>query len=144
MVASINLERGIAMFGKLKFWGKKEPDFDKDLGLDLGLPPDTGAGPGGDMSSPPGMPGQSDNLGLPAMPQDDFASTQPRQQSFPPEQFSQPQPHYEPVQERPADNITLKNLEVISYKLDAIQAVLNSINQRMDNLEKKEQNKYRY
>jgi len=51
------------------------------------------------------------------------------QPPFPPPSYSQP------AMQSPREYATDKNLEVISSKLDALRAALESINQRLANLE---------
>ena len=128
----------MSIFSKLKFWGKKDSlDFDKDLGLDLGPLP-------GEKPDQ-GMPDFSQNLPNPETSQMHEPSLDPMQPSMAQER---PLPTFEPVQQESHEStIANKNLEVISYKLDAIQAILNSINQRLNNLEnesKEDQLKGRY
>ena len=116
----------MAFFDKLAFWKKKDDlgDLGKDLGMDkdLGLGMDTGPSPdlgmGLDMPQPQQQPFQK----YPSFQQPSFQS----------------QPAFQPVQQPTyqGDNyINSKNLEVISSKLDALRATLESINQRLANIE---------
>lgn len=133
----------MGIFGKLAFWKKKD-DFG-DIGKELGIDNDMGAG----MST-----GMSPDLGLgldtnkpeayPSLQQPHYPSTPPMQQ---PQSFQQ----YSPSQGNYQDQtyITSKNLEVISSKLDALRATLDSISQRLANLEamargEQEDNRKRY
>ena len=123
---------------KLMFWKKKD-EFENiglgekgtPAGLDLGLGPDLGAGTDlgqGLSMQPPGS--------QPSIP----SIQQPHQQPS----FSAP--NMQP-QAQNQDYTTNKNLEVISSKLDALRASLDSINQRLVNLEGiargEEQQRYR-
>ena len=114
----------MGVLSKLAFWKKKDDlgldkDFVKDFCLykDLGI--DMGQGPSPDLG-----------MGLEQQPQSfqKYPSFQP-QQSFQP--AFQQQPSY--TQNDPY--IASKNLEVISSKLDALRASLESINQRLANIE---------
>lgn len=121
----------MAFFSKLAFWKKK----DDDLG---GL---------GDLGELPPFPDDT-NLGLPG-----FGTPKPA--NYPPE------PGYgygQPVQERPLPRAPItpqqyqeitpapqygqygyqqnKDIEVVSAKLDSIRATLDSINQRLANIER--------
>ena len=117
----------MGLLGKLMFWKKKDEFESIGLGgkgnlpgMDLGLGPDFGAGadfgPGDGLQPPPGMP---------SMQQPSFA----QQPSFPPPSYSQP------AMQSPRDYTADKNLEVISSKLDALRVAIESINQRLANLE---------
>ena len=116
----------MGFFNKLAFWKKKD-DLDnlgKDLGLDKELGLDLGAGPSPDL----GMgiePAQQ-------QPYQKYPSFQ--QSSFQPQPSFQSQAFQQPSYQN--DNyIASKNLEVISSKLDALRASLESINQRLANIE---------
>ena len=124
----------MAFFDKLAFWKKKD-DLD-DLGKDLGLDKDMGM----DFTSS----GPSPDLGM-GIDAGTHSQQQPLQKypSFQqqPQQSFQAQPAFQqPSFQQPAyggnDNyIASKNLEVISSKLDALRASLESINQRLANIE---------
>ena len=114
----------MGFLGKLAFW--KKSDGIDDLNNDLGMGKDFGLG---------NDQGPSPDLGLGI----DQASSQQalqkypsfQQQAFASPAFSQPAVQY------PTDSsyIASKNLEIISSKLDAIRATIESINQRLANLE---------
>jgi|SRR3989344_1307050 len=119
----------MAFFDKLAFWKKKDDlgDLGKDLGMDkdLGLGMDTGPSP---------------DLGMGLEPQ----QQQPFQKypSFQQNNFSQPGFQVQPAFQAPQQPsyqgdsyIASKNLEVISSKLDALRATMESINQRLANIE---------
>ncbi len=135
----------MGFFGKI--FGKKKDDFDfsppKDSDLGLGPDFDTGDNTAGLGSSPDlgGMPDTGQNQPLPTF--------EPIQEQ--PRHFQQPQPYQQQsFQSHDTTYIISKNIEVVSSKLDALQASLESINQRLINLEniaKGEQdhsNKYRW
>lgn len=118
----------MGIFGKL--FGKKEEEFDfkpptdSDLGLgknDFGSP-DMGFGDT-QATQTPGMPNMNQNLPM-----------------FEPAEQSQPLPGSHPMQAaqpmHDPNYIISKNIEVISSKLDALQASLESINQRLINIER--------
>jgi len=120
---------------KLAFWKKKDEFGDiglGDKGPDLGTgsaASDLGLGP-----SPGGMESPADlNLGIPQQPPMQQPSLQPPQSSF-----QQPQPSLQPQFQQPSPQqgfTAEKDFEVISSKLDALRAALDSINQRLANLE---------
>lgn len=119
----------MAFFDRLAFWKKKDDlgDLGKDLGLDkdLGLGMDTGPSPDLGMG-----------LDTPQQPQQAFQ----KYPSFQQNNFSQPgfqsQPAFQASQQPSGDSyINSKNLEVISSKLDALRATMESISQRLANIE---------
>ena len=123
----------MSIFGKLAFW-KKEDDFNfddvasKDMGNDMF---------------------KGDNLGLKEQPltqeKDPFAiPTEKEQPSFypPPEQTSgiqqlqeQNQQTMQP-QQRATTGVSARDVDLLSSKLDTIKALLNSMDQRLANLER--------
>ena len=112
----------MGFFSKLAFWKKSDSldDLGKDLGLDKDLGMDFGAGPSPDL-------GMGLDTGM--QPQQAF-------QRYP--SFQQPNFQAQPAVQQPFQNdnyINSKNLEVISSKLDALRASLESINQRLANIE---------
>ena len=125
----------MGILDKLMFW-KKEDEF-ADIGLgdkdNLPFGDQFGAPPGG--ANPPGLgptPGM-DEGGMGPGPSP--AGPTPPQPSMP--SFSPPsQPQYQqPPSYAPQQELESKNLEVISSKLDAIRASIESLNQRLANLE---------
>jgi len=161
----------MGLFDKVMFWKKKD-DFG-DLGLDSGLGE---GGSGHDLAMPPDMGMQKDpmlpgDLGLPkdeSMPSDNGPDqgfgmehanpgspmpsgtdynqpglSSPAQPTFGPQSGPPPQQH-----PGIGDYTVSKDIEVISSKLDALRASLDSINQRLANLERiaqgdQDQRKYR-
>ena len=112
----------MAFFSKLAFWKKKD-DIGKDLGLDKELGLDMGTGP-------------SPELGMGIEPQQSFQKYPSYQQPG----FQAPSaPSFPGFQQQPSlsndSYIASKNLEVISSKLDALRVSLESINQRLANIE---------
>ena len=104
----------MALLDKLMFWKKKEEDFGGDLN-DLG----------GDL-------GNLDNIKPPFETNpNQGAGTQPQ---FNPSTFNQggfpQQPSY------PQSNVNDKDLQIISLKLDSLKSTLDSIDQRLRNVEK--------
>lgn len=115
----------MAFFDKLMFWKKGDDlgDIGKDLGFDKDLGMDIGAGPSPDLG-----------MGLEQPPQQQFQKYPSFQQpSFQPQQAFQPQPAFQ--QPSYQGDIASKNLEVISSKLDALRATMESINQRLASIE---------
>ena len=88
------------------------------LGKELGL--DIGTGPSPDL----GM-----GLEQQQQPWQKYPSFQQPQQSF------QPAPSFQQPSYQSDNYIASKNLEVISSKLDALRASLESVNQRLANIE---------
>jgi hypothetical protein len=131
----------MGFFSKLAFWKKKD-EFES-LGLGekgASLGPDLSSSDLG-LSTASGLEG---GYGLP---------TQPTQQPTPPQPSFQQQPSYQqfqqPSPQQPQGFTAEKDLEIISSKLDALRAALDSINQRLANLEaiargEQEQSKGRY
>ena len=124
----------MGFLGKLMFWKKKDEFEDIGLGekgnipnVDLGLGPDLGAG--ADLGQGLSMVPPGTQPSIPSMQQPTQQPLQPTQQ--PPSLG----PNYNQPQMQSQDYATSKNLEVISSKLDALRAALDSINQRLANLE---------
>ncbi|MBI2657369.1 hypothetical protein HYX08_01595 [Candidatus Woesearchaeota archaeon] len=116
----------MAFFGKLAFWKKKD-DLD-DLGKDLGLGKDFdfSTGPSPDLGMGIEAPGQQPMQKYPSFQQQPGFQSQPAYQ---------PQPSLQPSYNSNDNYIASKNLEVISSKLDALRATMESINQRLANIE---------
>jgi len=112
----------MAFLSKLAFWKKKDDieDLGKDLGLGKELGLDIGTGPSPDL----GM-----GLEQQQQPWQKYPSFQQPQQSF------QPAPSFQQPSYQSDNYIASKNLEVISSKLDALRASLESVNQRLANIE---------
>lgn len=133
----------MAFLDKLMFWKKSDdfgipegpkPDlgFDSGLGRDMGSgrdsglgfgSPDVGAGFPGSFEEPPARPGFEQN-----------AFAQQHMQPFQQQPFQQP-PFQQP-QQSTNEYIISKNIEVLSSKLDALRAGIESINQRLAHLER--------
>src|SRR3989338_49250 len=130
----------MGVFGKLAFWKKKDSagnigkdfGFDKEFGFeDTGINSDMGLGI--ETTNPDKSPSFSNTSGMPG----NFAQQGMQQQSFqpsstPPQQFGQP---YQSQSYSDQNYINSKNLEVISSKLDALRASIDSMNQRLANIE---------
>ena len=118
----------MAFFDKLAFWKKKDDldDLGKDLGIDKDLGLDfTSAGPSPDLG-----------IGLEQTPQQPLQKYPSFQQSgFQQQPSYQPQPSFQQPSYQNDSYIASKNLEVISSKLDALRATMESINQRLANIE---------
>jgi len=122
---------------KVMFWKKKDEFADIGLGGEkdnLAFGNDLGAGQQVPGANPPGLgptpglgpdPGMQGNIG-----QQPNQGMQPPGPTMPSFAQQPPQPTYEPIQE-----MNSKNLEVISSKLDALRASIESLNQRLANLE---------
>ena len=135
----------MGVFSKLAFWKKKDDlDFGKDLGPDLGLGPMDNSQMGRDLGFPP-QQGTGDfgfddrNLGMPDDTGFGTMGNQP-QRPMPPHRVTpMQQPFGAPLQ--PPEPIKQdygygKDLEVVSAKLDSIRYTLDSISQRLANLER--------
>lgn len=129
----------MGFFDKLMFWKKNDDLGDiglsgpKGLGSELG-PDGLGSLSQGSFDNNFGMPpyGGSDPFSVQQSP----IQQQPMQSQQP--SFSQqPRQLYQeaPYQQRDAYGSTSKDYEIISSKLDAIKANLESINQRLANIE---------
>ncbi|MBR9699659.1 hypothetical protein GOV09_04340 [Candidatus Woesearchaeota archaeon] len=131
----------MGFLGKLAFWKKNEPDFGSDMGMpntdfsaqnDLGLPkPDPTAFQG--VGDPEGQRSMNQSLSQQMAPD-------PRSTGY--STFSQP-----PVQQQQQHNGA--DMEVVLAKLDALKASLDSINQRLQNIERiayaeQQDSKYRW
>ncbi len=129
----------MAFFNKLAFWKKKDDLGDLGKDLDLGKDFDLGK----DLSGP--NMGPDMGLGLDSNPPDFGAHQQsPPLHSPPMGQPSYPPPqNFTPISPYPSSQppypdpsiITQKNLEVLASKMDALKAMLESINQRLVNIE---------
>ncbi len=127
----------MGIFSKLAFWKKKDYlGLGNDFGADLGMgPEDTGADWGSQKQY-----GMGRGLGLPSrdlgMPEDTgfgaMGQAPPGQPSPMEQPFGAPMQPRQPTQ---ADYQTDK-FEVVSAKLDSIRYTLESINQRLANLER--------
>ena len=146
----------MAILDKLMFWKKKDAlgDFGKDLdmkGFDTGLPPggaDTGMKGLGQGNDNLGMPGANKglegagDLGLPGMdkgPSGNFPIDRPQAPTgnmVPMQQPFQNQPA--PIAPAPKEHeyMVSKDIEIISSKLDALRAAIESVNQRLANIER--------
>lgn len=144
----------MGVLDKLAFWKKKD-DFDlgADFGADLGLGPgpnmglgqNMGQGMGQDFGMPPSPRGMQPNTGLDqnmnlGMPDDTgFSNLGQSQYSQPPGRpVPMQQPFGTPMQPPQPTQSDFRNdkFEVISAKLDSIRYTLDSINQRLANLER--------
>ena len=126
----------MTILDKIMFWKKKDEFADMGLGDkeklafgdEFGAQPGAAPGtiPGADaLGQVPGMPGQQPAPAEPSIPSITQPSYSPPPTApFPPPAFPNPQ----------AD-IESKNLEIISSKLDALRASIESLSQRMANLE---------
>jgi len=132
----------MGVFSKLAFWKKKD-DFGTDFGADFGLGPDPGMG-GPDLGLPqqPGMqrnPGLNQGMNL-GMPEDTGFGAMNRQPSMQPPGQPSPiqQPFGAPMQPPPPTERDYRSdkFEVVSAKLDSIRYTLESINQRLTNIER--------
>jgi len=122
----------MGLLGKLAFWKKKDDfgDLGKDLNLDKDLGLDMGAGPSPDL----GMGLDSQQTPQPFQKYPSFQQQNMQSPSFQPS-FQQPQFQQQPSYSQGDSFIASKNLEVISSKLDALRASIESINQRLANIE---------
>ena len=121
----------MSVFSKLAFWKKKDDldDLGKDLGIDKDLGLDISTGPSPDL-------GMGIDANPVQQPYQKYPSFQQTQQGFQTPSFqSQPVFQQQPSYNNNDNFIASKNLEVISSKLDALRATMESINQRLANIE---------
>lgn len=137
----------MAILDKLMFWKKKDEFADMGLGDkdNLAFGDDFGAGlqnPG--MPKTPGMPGSQFGLSQPqqGFGQDNYGQGADQGYGRYPQSpaFSNPQPSFspqfsQPRYDNPQGDINSKNLEIISSKLDALRASIESLSQRLANIE---------
>ena len=137
---------------KLRFWKKKDEfEFGTDAGKDkLGLHPETGLAPSFEQTQYPSGFGDFDaGMGTQAQASEQNYGQQQSQQypqygqkygqQYPAQQTAQ-QPRYAYASEQvvqPAGSGTLheKNMELISLKLDSLRTSIDSVNQRLVNIE---------
>ena len=147
----------MGIFGKLAFWKKKDDisdlgDLDRGLGGGLGKgnmafghnfnDPNSfgqqgqpGLGQGNDFGQGMGQ-GLGQGMGNYGQPAAQNNYGQYPGQNFPSQQSpSFGSPPYSQQQKYGQDEMTSKNIEVVSSKLDALRATLESINQRLENIE---------
>jgi hypothetical protein len=140
----------MSFLDKLMFWKRNDDNLGEDIGnlggkndlafgnnfnpaqqqfgqQNLGLPQGNDMGMGQQYSASPEYP-QDPNMGQ----QNQQSAFNQNPQSFSQRSYQQPynQPSYNQQEE-----ITSKNIEVISSKIDTLKASLDSINQRLANLE---------
>ncbi len=136
----------MSIWGKLKFWGSKEPELGKYPDLPQ-MPGEPGPFPQdfnpaspsygmGQMNPGPGMQGMNTSIGQDyRVQQQQYPTFEPVPQNTIPRNVSFPgssvqQPEYSGSAGKDM------NMEVISAKLDALRASLESVNQRLANLER--------
>jgi len=128
----------MGILDKVMFWKKKDEFSDVGLGGkdNLAFGDDFGQGGFPGQNAAPGT-GLGSDVGGKSF--GSYSQQYPQPQGFPQQQsfsqqpsFSQPypQPGFNPQQEMES-----KNLEIISSKLDALRASIESLNQRLANLE---------
>ena len=123
----------MGILDKLMFWKKDEDEF-KDIGLgdkgNLAFGDEFNTSVGAGFGPTPGLgQGMGQSSYGQQYPQN-YPTPQPSMPSYPPPQFQQ-QPRFG----SPQEEMTSKNLEIISSKLDALRASIESLNQRLANLE---------
>lgn len=118
----------MGILGKIMFWRKKD-DF-SDLGLDEKRPfgdENLAFGNNFGMGAGLGQPVMGQSQGFSQQPSPSLGFSQP---AYPQPSYPSYQPRYESQQD-----MASKNLEIISSKLDAVRASIESLNQRLANLE---------
>jgi hypothetical protein len=112
----------MGIFDKLMFW-KKQDDLDLgNINSQAGMPADMGQIPSDPFSTEMGIPQQQFGQYRQQMAQPQYSPQQPFSRM---DYAGQQQPSY-----------GNKDLEVVSAKLDALKAYMDSINQRLANLER--------
>ena len=128
----------MGIFSKLTFGKHKEPEPSPEIG---NYPSEPGMPLGSNIGSAPAQPG----FDIPGGPTGLEAETGFKSSSKNPFPSLEPatsipsSPEQQPALQQPRqdDIFTLsKNLEVVSSKVDALRAVLDTINQRLANIEK--------
>ena len=119
----------MGILDKVMFWRKRD-DF-SDLGLNEKQPfgnDNLAFGNDFGMGSGMGQPGMGQSQGFGQQPSPNMGFSQPA--------YPQPSyPSYQPSRYEPQQDMASKNLEIISSKLDALRASIESLNQRLANLE---------
>ena len=128
----------MGILDKVMFWKKKDDFGDADLGGkdNLAFGNDFGQGGFPAQNAAPGAGLGSDvggrNFGS-------YSQQYPQPQGFPQQQSFSQQPSFSQPYPKPGFNpqqeMESKNLEIISSKLDALRASIESLNQRLANLE---------
>jgi len=131
----------MGILDKIMFWKKK------DEFADLGLGDKENLAFGDDFGSKQ-MGLDQPGFGQPATSQPSAFGTQ-APPSIPAQQPQFQQQYQQPKFESPQQDLNSKNLEIISTKIDTLRASLESINQRLANIENiargdEEQHKRRY
>ncbi len=152
----------MGFFSKLMFWRHEEPEIPSLGGMGQGMgqgsfpsfdsQQDFAAGFGRDSTS--GLGGTSDIGAWPSAEPKPLNLGYPQQQMQQPSQqspFQQSSPRYQeaPQQQFLPQQTLSKDIEIISYKLDALKATIESVNQRLATLERiakgeEEERRYRY
>ena len=124
----------MGILDKLMFWKRKDEFSEIGLGdkdpfgkNNLAFGDDFGMGQGAEQ---PGFGQQS--FGQQPRYQQQFPQAPSQQPSFSPQQFQQYQP---PRYDYSQQDMASKNIEIVSSKIDAMRASLDSINQRLANIE---------
>ena len=136
----------MGIFSKLKFWGKKDEcgnlgPLPGEKGFDTGMPGTENLGLGQQKLGLPGMEEPSFQPKTPQqMPQPQsigqFGQQAPAQMAPPGFATQQPATPIAPAAPSHNDQMMAKDLEVLSYKLDTLKAALDTINQRLANIER--------
>ncbi len=139
----------MSFLDKVMFWKKKDTlDFGGGFGsTDLGnssLGGSMGTGGMGDFGTESGLAQQGfsqqpSGYGTGFAPRNDFGNQQYQFQQQPASPFAQqPNPgmNNNAGMTQQQANVNSKDLEIVSSKLDALRAILDSINQRLANLER--------
>ena len=129
------ISRSQCMFDKLKFWKKEESSFDNPQFQDApplsqpqaGFNPPNLGGPGASLEPDFREPAEPQSRGVPPLGQPQFGD---RSQSFSQPSFSQPSFNQPPQSQD-------QQFQLISAKLDTIKAQLETVLNRLDNLERK-------
>ncbi|MBI5389890.1 hypothetical protein HZB02_00190 [Candidatus Woesearchaeota archaeon] len=150
----------MSLLGKLMFWKKEDLDFEKEINKDMGMKEDDlfkDAGnqnfPGIETNDLTGKPSEEDSgMGSPMRFSQQNPLQQPTQQppsyqrqNYGMQGMQQQQSAYQQYQvpqnvpqQMPTDRdlIMNKNMEILSSKLEAIRISLESISQRLSNIER--------
>ena len=120
----------MGILDKVMFWKKK------DEFSDIGLGDKENLAFGDEFGAQPGTPGAVPGTNPPGLGSDPGLGPQPAAPQAPSMPTFQPStPQYQQPSYNPQQDLEAKSLEVISSKLDALRASVDSLNQRLANLE---------
>lgn len=131
----------MSFLNKLAFWKKDDEFNDADLGLDNGFDPSNDFNQPNDFNNP--NSGVSPNDFIERQPMQNQNYAQPNMNPTDNYQVASPVHH-----EDMSGKMMSKDIELVSYKIDALRASIDSLNQRVINIEhllrEDRENKYKW